>query len=133
MAERKRILIIDDESDHCELVALLLERRGYEVETARDSKSGLTCAWRSRPDLVLLDFFMPTVDGLTTAQQLRENAITRAVPIVLMTACGEEAMRNHKAQLALFSWLAKPFRASELLWVVEDALAHDDEQAAVAP
>ncbi len=133
MSAGKRILIIDDEADHAELVALLLRRKGYEVYIAADGNAGIRCALETRPDLVLLDFFMPAIDGITTAEHLRGLEQTQEVPIVMMSACAEDALRARPPISGRFSCLAKPFRAAELLWVVQDALEDRAAQSAVGP
>ena len=126
----KRILIIDDEQDHAELVAVLLRRRGYDVEVATDGPTGVERALQLCPDLVLLDLCMPTIDGIATAVNLRGNKTTHEVPIVMMSACVEELLHRGGPISGRFSCLAKPFHAAELLWVVEDALAPRAAEAA---
>jgi CheY-like chemotaxis protein len=123
----RKILIIDDEADHAEIVGLLLRRKGYDVTIARDGREGIVRALDWKPDLVLLDLYMPAVDGFATAEHLRVDENTRRVPILFLSACGEHALRAYGPLPGHATYLAKPFRAAELLWAVEDAFGLDDE------
>lgn len=113
---RPLVLIIDDEADHAEIVATLLERRGYLTATAPDGASGVELATRLKPDVVLLDVRMPAVDGYTTAMRLRRNPATAKVPIVFLSAAGDLAAPDQGC-----GFLAKPFRAADLFRAVETA------------
>lgn len=123
----RKILIIDDEADHAEIVGLLLSRKGYDVTIARDGREGILRALAWKPDLVLLDLYMPAVDGFATAEHLRVDESTRRVPILFLSACGEHALHAHGPLPGHAAYLAKPFRAAELLWAVEGAFAVEDE------
>ena len=113
------VLIIDDEPEHAEIVALLLERRGHVTATARDARSGLELARRLRPDLVLLDVRLPGVDGFAIAEELAVEPETRGVPIVFVTAMGALVADRLRGRPTL----EKPFRAAELYRIVETASA----------
>jgi DNA-binding response OmpR family regulator len=84
MAEK--ILVIDDEETTVQLISILLERRGYEVIKAYRAEDGLRKAYRSHPDLVLLDIMMPEMDGWEVCRRLRELS---DVPIIFLTARSE--------------------------------------------
>ncbi len=114
---RPLVLIIDDEPDHAEIVATLLERRGFLAATAPDGGRGLELAERLKPDVVLLDVRMPAVDGYATARALRGNTVTANVPIVFLSAAAEFTAPPDGGR-----YLAKPFRAVDLYRAVEDAL-----------
>jgi CheY-like chemotaxis protein len=103
-----RVLVIDDEREHTEIMAALLRREGYEVEVALDAADGVARAVADPPDLILLDLWMPTVDGLAAARLLREHPRTRAVPLIFLSASDPPGDLPD-----LF--LAKPFHAVELL------------------
>src|SRR5689334_9656195 len=131
---QKRILVIDDEPEHAELIALLLRRRGHLAEVARDARAALLEVAADPPDLLILDYIMPGIDGLSAALELRRDARTEALPIMIMTACGEEALRARGTLPPRTRCLEKPFRLSELLWAVEDALGGvPGEVGAAAP
>ena len=130
----KRILVIDDEPEHAELIAILLRRRGHQAEVAGDARSALSLVAEDPPDLLILDYIMPGLDGLAAANELRQDARTQALPIMIMTACGEAALREKGALPPLTRCLAKPFRLAELLWAVDDALGQPPaEVGAAAP
>jgi CheY-like chemotaxis protein len=119
-ARDTRVLIIDDESDHAELIGKVLERHGYAVEVARGANDGLARAFSRPPDLVLLDLCMPKVDGLSAAACLRANPRTARVPIVFLSACGDDVQSGNWP--ARSTYLSKPFRVHALLGIVERAL-----------
>jgi DNA-binding response OmpR family regulator len=117
-----RILVIDDELDHTEIVAALLRREGYAVEVATDARQGIERACDDPPDLILLDLWMPTVDGFKAAQLLRSDARTRRVPVIFLSACGEVVAEANQIHLEEMEYLAKPFHAVELLEMAAAAL-----------
>jgi two-component system alkaline phosphatase synthesis response regulator PhoP len=116
-----RVLIVDDEVEHAEICAALLRRRGYQVVVAITGSDAFELARSLQPDLILLDLHMPVVDGFSTAANLHDHADTRHVPIVLLSACGEDLTERLKP-LGVLGCLAKPFRAAQLIDCVERAL-----------
>lgn len=124
--------MVDDEPALVELVTYNLRSKGYKVESASTGREALAHAFRDPPDLVLLDLMMPEVSGLTVAERLRENDLTRAVPIIMLTARGE-----HTDQLAGFragadDYVAKPFAMDLLLARIEAVLRRAASDHAVA-
>ena len=108
----KRILIVDDEPRYVRLLEANLRTEGYEVATAADGVQALD-VFSSQPiDLVLLDVMMPRLDGFATTQRLRQYS---NVPIVILTAKGEEQDRVRGLDLGADDYLVKPFSATELL------------------
>jgi twitching motility two-component system response regulator PilH len=118
-AATPRILIIDDELEHAEICAALLRRRGYRVALACSGGDGLALARVLKPDLVLLDVYMPTLDGYATAAELREAEETHDVPIVFVSASEIDV---HAQALGEYALLSKPFRAADLIACVERSL-----------
>jgi two-component system sensor histidine kinase/response regulator len=124
-----RVLVVDDEPEHASIVATLLTRRGFEVQIMHSPGDLVERALEQRPALVLLDVFMPTMDGFACATALRRDPRTRTVPILFLTASAEdERVRTRQIELHA-SVLAKPFHAAELLWAVEVAMARAAQQA----
>jgi DNA-binding response OmpR family regulator len=117
-----RVLIVDDEIEHAEICAMLLRRRGYKVAVALTGPDALELANVLKPDLILLDLFMPAVDGFSTAASLHENPDTHSVPIVFLSACGDAAARARAGALGIDTILHKPFHAAELIACVEQSL-----------
>src|SRR5690349_5196188 len=111
----RRVLVIDDELDHTEIVAALLRREGYTAEVSNDARAGVHRAVEAPPDLILLDLWMPSVDGFQAAQLLRSDPRTRHVPVIFLSACGEMVAEANQIDLSEMEYLAKPFHAVELL------------------
>ena len=107
-----RILIVDDEPRYVRLLEANLRTEGYQVDTATDGVQALEAFTNHPPDLVLLDVMMPRLDGFATTQRLREFS---NVPIVILTAKGEEQDRVRGLDLGADDYLVKPFSATELL------------------
>lgn len=118
-----RVLIVDDELDHAEICAALLRRRGYKVAVAMTGLDAIELAHALKPDLILLDLFMPAVDGFSTAATLHEHPDTTNVPIVFLSASGDAASWARAGELGAASFLPKPFRAAELISCVELSLS----------
>lgn len=118
-----RVLIVDDELDHAEICAALLRRRGYAVAVAMTGGDAIELAIALKPDLILLDLFMPQVDGFSTAASLHEHHDTSGVPIVFLSACADSVSHARASALGAASFLPKPFRAQELVACVERSLA----------
>jgi len=108
----KRILIVDDEPRYLRLLEANLRTEGYEVATAQDGMQALDVFSAQPIDLVLLDVMMPRLDGFGVCQRLREFS---NVPIVILTARGEEQDRVRGLDLGADDYLVKPFSATELL------------------
>lgn len=108
----KRVLIVDDEPRYLRLLDANLRTDGYEVVTAQDGQQALD-VFSSQPiDLVLLDIMMPRLDGFAVCQRIREFS---NVPIIILTAKGEEQDRVRGLDLGADDYLVKPFSATELL------------------
>jgi DNA-binding response OmpR family regulator len=86
---KKYVLIVDDDPDMVETVGMMLESKGYEVGKAYDGVEGDESIKKRRPDLVVLDVMMPRKDGYTLCSELKKNAVTRDIPVILLTAVGE--------------------------------------------
>jgi DNA-binding response OmpR family regulator len=117
-----RILIIDDECDHAELTALVLERHGYRVKVVSSGEEGLCAALAYLPDLIILDVQMPRLDGFHTAAALKADPQTAEMPVLFLSACGDEAARANGIDPTSLDIVHKPFRAADLLAHVEDSL-----------
>jgi DNA-binding response OmpR family regulator len=124
----KRILIVDDEPRYLRLLEANLRTEGYEVVTAQDGMQALDVFSSNPIDLVLMDVMMPRLDGFGATQRLREFT---NVPIVILTARGEEQDRVRGLDLGADDYLIKPFSATELLARVRAVLrrAHSSSDA----
>ena len=108
----EKILVIDDEETTVQLIGILLERRGYEVIKAYKAEDGLRRAYRSQPDLVLLDIMMPDMDGWEVCKRLREMS---DVPIIFLTARGETRDVVRGLEMGADDYIVKPYDNEELV------------------
>ncbi len=109
------ILIVEDEPGLVELLRYNLERAGFETATARDGEEALTMLAERVPDLVLLDWMLPITSGLEVCRRIRRQAKTRNLPIIMLTARGEEADRIRGLDSGADDYVTKPFSPSELV------------------
>jgi response regulator NasT len=124
-----RILIAEDETIIRLDLRELLERAGFEVVAeARDGEEAVELARRAAPDLALLDVKMPRVDGIEAARRILDE---RAIPIVMVTAYGEEELVARAVEAGVFGYLVKPFRESDLLPAIATARARHEELVAL--
>ena len=109
------ILIVEDDKDIADLIAHYLQRAGHAVETAASGTAALAAIKVSPPALVLLDLMLPGMDGLLVCQTLRKDPGTAAIPIIMLTARGEEAERIAGLELGADDYVTKPFSPGELV------------------
>ena len=125
-----RILVVEDEHDLNELIARQLRQDGHEVVQAFDGLEGLDAVERHTPDLVILDWMLPKLDGLVVCRRIRERHV---VPIIMLTARSEEADVVLGLEVGADDYLTKPFRIRELLARVRSILRRADRlNAAIA-
>jgi two-component system phosphate regulon response regulator PhoB len=104
-----RILIVDDEEDILELVRFNLSKEGYDTTCVESGEKALKCAQKERFDLMVLDLMLPGLDGLEVTQMLKSNATTKNIPIVMLTAKGEEADVVAGLEMGADDYITKPF------------------------
>ena len=124
MVPGKKILVVDDEQQLALAVKIRLQSSGYEVVTASDGKKGLELIEREQPDLVILDVLMPVMDGYEVYHLLRENPVTKEIPVIIVTAKGERKDRQLGLEGPTYNYLTKPFQIEELLAKVREVLHH---------
>ncbi len=108
------ILIIDDNEDTRELLKYNLAAAGYKTVSAADGHEGLESARATLPDLVLLDLMLPGMDGLEVCRRLKQNQETARIPVIMLTARGEEVDRIVGLELGADDYVVKPFSPREL-------------------
>ena len=121
-AGKKRVLLVDDDSEIIEAIRYALESKGYQIFIARDGNQGLAMAEREDPDLVILDMMMPKRSGFLVLEKLRR---TREVPVHVIMITANEGSR-HKAyaeMLGVDDYLRKPFAMDKLVDAVQRLLA----------
>jgi two-component system alkaline phosphatase synthesis response regulator PhoP len=109
------ILVVDDEKPILELLRFNLEREGYEVLTAEDGPTAIEMARKFRPHLIILDVMLPGQDGLTVCRILHGDPRTREIPIIMLSARGEEVDRIVGLEVGADDYVAKPFSPRELV------------------
>jgi two-component system, OmpR family, alkaline phosphatase synthesis response regulator PhoP len=110
-----RVFIVEDSADIAELIRHYLKRAGYETTVFASGREALTGARKSAPDLVVLDIMLPGMDGLEVCQALRSDPSTARLPILVLTARGEEADRVRGLELGADDYVTKPFSPKELV------------------
>ncbi len=118
------ILVVDDDHDLRILARAVLERAGHRVIEAADAQEALRSVHRYRPDLVLLDLLMPGQDGFYVLQALRQNTEFPGLPVVVLTAYGDEESLRHSFELGATDFLEKPFTPPQLDARVRSCFAH---------
>lgn len=118
-----RILLVDDETDLLDTLEYALDKEGYTVVTAADGKSGLAIAKTEPiPDLCVLDLMLPDITGLEVCRELRASSATKHVPVLMLTARGEEIDRVLGFEMGADDYVTKPFSTRELVLRVKALL-----------
>jgi two-component system phosphate regulon response regulator PhoB len=110
-----RILIVDDEEDILELIGYNLAREGYHVDTAKSGEIAVEKIFRDKPDLIILDLMLPGIDGLQVCRVVKSDPRTALIPIVMLTAKGEDADIVTGLELGADDYMTKPFSPRVLL------------------
>ena len=128
----RTILVIDDEPELVKLLDYNLSKAGYLVISAKDGESGLAAARKHAPDAIILDIMMPGLDGWEVCKRLRQDPATASLPLLMLTAKGEEGDRVLGLELGADDYVTKPFGVRELIARVK-ALLRRLEAAAASP
>ncbi len=133
---KENILVIDDEEDILELVRYNLSKEGYQLQCVTSGEDGLRSARAANPDLIVLDLMLPGIDGLEVCKALKGDTNTRTIPIIILSAKGEEADVVTGLELGADDYIAKPFSPRVLSARIKAVLrrkeeAPDDEQVIV--
>ena len=124
--KHKKILVVDDEKDIVDTVAYNLRRHGYDVTTAADGTQALESALRDVPDLVLLDLMLPGIDGMEVTRRLKADPRTANVPLIILSAKGEESDVVIGLTLGADDYVTKPFSMKILLARLSTVLRRGD-------
>ena len=116
----RTVLVVDDEFGTVEVLLAALEDAGYRVLTAANGRRALERLAENRPDLVVSDFMMPLMDGAELVRTMHSNPNYRDIPVIMMSAAPETALRRHLQEYEAF--LRKPFRLPVLLGLIESLL-----------
>jgi two-component system, OmpR family, phosphate regulon response regulator PhoB len=129
---REKILVIEDEPDIAEVLQYNLEKEGFDVDTARRGDTGLEAIRRDGPDLVVLDLMLPGIDGLELTRLLKRDPQTARLPIVMLTARGEEVDRIVGLELGADDYISKPFSPREVVLRVKAVLRRFQQEESTA-
>ena len=133
MAEKHRILLVDDEPSIVKMVGKRLEVEGFEVLIAMDGQDGLSKAQTERPDLIVLDLMLPKLNGYEVCTMLKQDARYQKIPVVLFTAKAQEKDEKLGMECGANAYVRKPFRAQELLEKIRSMLAASQQPGGAQP
>ncbi len=125
---KRKILVVDDEIAIVKVLKDRLEIEGYEVLTAYDGAQGVEIAQKEIPDLIIMDITMPNMNGLTAARLIRENPETSKIPIIMLTARGQESDEKAGYQAGAVRYFTKPFSTRHLVREIKSLLGEGEEE-----
>lgn len=116
------ILIVEDEADIADLISYNLKRAGFDVELSQNGRTAQTLAQKRMPELILLDLMLPDMDGTDICKDLKADERTKRIPIIMVTAKGEEIDRVLGLELGADDYIVKPFSPREMVLRVKAVL-----------
>jgi DNA-binding response OmpR family regulator len=125
----RTVLIVDDERDTNDILARMVQARGFEPVQLFEGAKVLDAIRKHKPDLVLLDLMMPDVDGFEVCEQLKRNRETNLIPVIMVTALNDPNHRLKGVRVGANGYLSKPFTTSHLFEAIDQALAWRQEHA----
>jgi two-component system, OmpR family, phosphate regulon response regulator PhoB len=136
MSERKMprtsILIVEDDADILHLLTYNLQSAGFQVASAMDGYAALAMVKQVQPQLVLLDLMIPGIDGLEVCKELKRNPQTRDIPVIMLTAKGEEIDRIVGLELGVDDYVVKPFSPRELILRIRAVLRRVPSETSIS-
>ena len=130
------ILIVEDEPDIRELLNFTISRSGHSVIEAETAEDALTILDRGTPELIIIDWMLPGMDGIDLAKKLRADELTKELPIIMLTARGEESDKLRSFEAGIDDYVTKPFSPKELMARIKALLRRtgtpDDQSLSVA-
>lgn len=124
----KKIVVIEDDQDILNLLSHYLGKEGYSVKSAQDGARGLKLIKQETPDLVVLDLMLPELDGLEVCKRLRMDPRTSTLPMIMLTAKGEESDKIVGLELGADDYVTKPFSPKELVARVKALLRRSEHR-----
>jgi len=112
---KKKILVVDDETQIVRLLSMRLEANNYEIVKAYDGNQCTQVAKTEKPDLILLDIKMPMGGGITAFETIRKNEITKNIPIIFITAYPSDEVKQQVIEVGAEGFISKPFNSEDLL------------------
>ncbi|MFH1665102.1 MAG: response regulator [Candidatus Omnitrophota bacterium] len=125
---KEKILIIEDENDIAEMIEYNLKKEGYAAVSSPDGSSGISSAKREKPGLIILDLMLPDTDGFEVCRRLKNNEITKHIPVIMLTAKSQEADKVAGLELGADDYMTKPFSPRELLARIRAVLRRNEPE-----
>jgi DNA-binding response OmpR family regulator len=122
----KKILIVEDDTDIVGILTVRLKAAGYEVVTALDGLNGVKQAVQHKPDLILMDIWMPVGIGFSVAERLRTLGL-ESIPIIYMTASKSKTLKKRAKQMGGAAFIEKPYTFEQLMGVIGQVLSSDED------
>ncbi len=122
MSNAKRILIVEDTEDNRQIMRDLLGRAGFEIVEAYDGEAGVVMAAEHQPDLILMDFQLPLLDGYEATRRIKADPSTRAIPVIAVTSYALSGDEAKAIEVGCSGYIAKPFSPKKLLAKVREFL-----------
>lgn len=119
---KKKILIVDDETDMVEMIKMRLEAADYQIAAAYDGQEALDKVKSDRPDLIILDLMLPKIDGYKVCRMLKFDEKYKNIPIVMFTARAQENDRKLGQEVGADAYITKPFEPAVLMGKIKDLL-----------
>jgi two-component system, OmpR family, phosphate regulon response regulator PhoB len=133
MENKKRIIIVDDDQGTCLLLDTRLKSWGFATDVAYDGQSGLNKILHDLPDLVILDLKLPALPGEEVCRQMRKNATTEKIPVIMLTGKTADVDRVVGRVIGANLYLTKPFKAEDLLNGINQLIAGNAESGRGRP
>ena len=122
MSKGRRILIVEDTEDNRQIMRDLLTGAGFDLIEAHDGGAGVTMASEHKPDLILMDFQLPVLDGYEATRRIKANPATRDIPIIAVTSYALSGDEAKAIEVGCSGYIAKPFSPRKLLAKVREFL-----------
>jgi DNA-binding response OmpR family regulator len=130
---RKKILIVEDNSELLELMRLALKQAGFRTATASNGADALTVAQEAAPDAVVLDLVLPELDGFAVCESLRRNPATAGIPIIVLTGLSSEFARLASLEAGADEYVTKPVSLETLVSTIRQLLRRPEKLRATRP
>lgn len=127
MADKQTILVVDDEQDLLDLIEYNLKKEGFDVLKAEDGEEGIEVARKEKPSLVLLDIMMPKMDGLEVVEVMRDDKDLKRIPIIFLTARGDEKTEVEGLNKGGDDYITKPISTTKLISRIKAVLRRFEE------
>jgi CheY-like chemotaxis protein len=120
----KKVLVVDDQPQISKIINEILTKSGYETILAFNGEIGYQKALETKPDLIIMDIMMPVMSGFESAKKIKSNPETSKIPIIFLTAKGQEADKEEAERLGSHAFITKPFSPKQLLQMIQSIIGN---------